>query len=385
MIGSLPTRREFLQRASLSGVALGLALRASAAEPQPKVDAPTLTVIAGKPRERGRQYGGKFRDGIRAFLDREIYRAFLDKPASKDDMLSYAGACAGTVRTYSPVIHDELEGMAEGSGLSLEELVLITLHEELFHRGPLPKHGHCTAVAVGPPDVADGRTYVGQTWDWMESVAGVSSVLHWKRPEGPSLLAYAYPGLWVGAGLNSAGLALCWTSAALGNKALTARVGIPSYVLLTHLLYQETLRDAVAEAKRATHAGWFTFVLADGRGNLVNIEGSPQDLAVEEHRGRLARVDYGSRPMTGTAEREKVRLHPRCQKMYDLLAEASGKTDLAALQHFLEDPRCGICGGKGTIDLMIFDTTRREAYVSRGPSYGVAWKRFRFDNRPTGP
>ena len=42
--------------------------------------------------------------------------------------------------------------MAEGSGLRPEEIVLITLHEELYHRGVLPKVPHCTAVSVGPPD-----------------------------------------------------------------------------------------------------------------------------------------------------------------------------------------------------------------------------------------
>ena len=58
-----------------------------------------------------------------------------------------------------------------------------------------------------------------------------------------------YPGLWVGAGLNAAGLALCWTSADLGKNGIGARVGIPSYALLTHLLYQETLKDVAAEAR----------------------------------------------------------------------------------------------------------------------------------------
>jgi hypothetical protein len=34
--------------------------------------------------------------------------------------------------------------------------------------------------------------------------------------------------------------------------------------------------------------------------------------------------------------------------------------------------------GKGTIDMMIFDTTERVAWLSRGPSYRVDWKEFRF-------
>ena len=378
-------RRQFLAQAAATGLSLagGSALAkwgVAADKEAPAAGAiPPLTLIAGKPRERGRIYGGRFKAAIRDFLDREIYQAFTQKPSPKDDMLRYAGACGKEVRRYTPIIHDELEGIAEGAGLELDEVLLVTLHEELYHRGVLPKIDHCTAIAVGPPDTADGSTYVGQTWDWMQSVFGLSSILHWKREEGPSLLSYAFPGLWVGAGLNSAGLALCWTSADLGNKALGARVGIPAYVLLAHLMYQESLEAVEQEARRAKNAGWFTFVMADGEGRLCNIEGSPQALAVERSKGRLARVSFGTRQMTGTAEGAQVPLHPRCVQMNKLLAGSAGKTDLAAIQHFFEDAGCGICAGRSTIDMMVYNATRREAWLSRGPEYGIDWKRFTFD------
>jgi hypothetical protein len=192
------------------------------------------------------------------------------------------------------------------------------------------------------------------------------------------VLGYGFPGLPVGAGVNSAGIALCWTSADLGNKALGARVGVPSYVLLTHLLYQKDLDAVEREAKRDRHAGWFTFVLADGNGNLLNVEGSPKGVTVERVKGRLARVGFGSREMTGTPAGQPVKLHARCQKMYDLFAGSAGKTDLPTLERFFEDPKCGISVGKGTIDMMVFDTTARVAHLSRGPSYAVAWREFGF-------
>src|SRR5262249_10805005 len=151
--------------------------------------------------------------------------------------------CAKEVKNYAPLIHDELEGMAEGSGLKLEEVVLITLQEEVgYQQGMLPPSGHCTVLAAGSPDTSDGNTYVGQNWDWPDPIYGISSLLLWKRPEGSHLLAYAYPGLWVGAGLNSAGIALCWSSGAqrVGEKLGGPRVGIPAYVLIAQMLYQDT-------------------------------------------------------------------------------------------------------------------------------------------------
>src|SRR5262245_58613370 len=232
------------------------------------------TVIEGKPRDRGRADGTQFRDAIRDFLAKEIDAAFIGKPSTKQQMLQYAAACGKVVRVECPLVADEFQGIADGAGLTFDEIVLINLHEELYHRTDLPKHGHCTAVAVGPPDSGNKHTYVGQTWDWMQSVAGKSRVTEWRRVDGVSVLAYGFPGMPMGAGMNAEGIALCWTSAALGNKGQAPRVGIPSYMLIAHLLAQKDLDSVIKEVKKNKHAGWFTFVMADGKGRLVNIEGS---------------------------------------------------------------------------------------------------------------
>jgi isopenicillin-N N-acyltransferase-like protein len=382
------SRRDFLrQAAGCTAAAAGWRPieRALAADSgPPKAADHTLTVIAGSPRERGRQYGRTFQGPIRSFLDKEIYAKFTTPSISRDDLLRYAGACARVIKDYSPLVTDELEGMAEGSGLRLEEVVLLTLHEEVGKKGVLPKVEHCTALAAGPPATRDGNTYVGQNWDWMASVYGLSQMLLWKRPEGPSVLAYSFPGLWIGAGLNAAGLALCWTWGEMrGIKG--PRVGIPSYVLIAQMLYQDTLQAALAEARRATHAGWFTFVLADGAGQLANVEGTPEKLAVETGRGHLARADFGSRAITGTPEGQPIKYHPQCQRMGDLLAGSAGKLDRATLQGFFGDHQSTICkhaDAKGgfTLDAMLFNTTKREAHVSRGPGCSGRWQRFGFEN-----
>jgi predicted choloylglycine hydrolase len=385
----LVNRRGFLGQVGAYTTAAGLGwlgrTTAAAAEAVdwPKAPDNKLAIISGKPRERGRQYGKQFADAISEFLDKEIVKPFGGK-STLDDMLRYGGQCAKAIKDYSPEIADEMEGMAEGSKLRLEELVVITLHEEMYHQGVLPKADHCTAVAAGPPDTDDKNTYVGQTWDWYVSLYGASQMLLWKRPEGPSLLTYSYPGLWVGAGMNSEGIALCWTSTQ-GLDIPGPRVGIPSYVLIAQMLYQKTLKDAIEEAKRAQHAGWFTFVLADREGNLANVEGSPKDGAIEHHKGHLVRVYYGSRKMTGTAEGKPVAYHERCQKVYEMLGEAKGKVNGKFLQDVFSNT--GICScepsknGRDvrTIDAMLFNTSKREALVTRGPIGKRDWKRFTFE------
>ncbi len=370
------SRREFIQQAAAWSVVQG-----GPGRKEPPAYAPDhqLTVISGRPRSRGLQYGRIFKDRIHAFLDKEIYGTFAKNPPSKDDLLRYAGGCAEQIRRYSPVIIEEMEGMTEGSGLPIEETVLVTLHEELWHRGLLPAPEHCTAVAAGPPDTRDGNTYIAQSWDWMQSVYGMSSLLLWKRPEGPSVLSYSFPGLWVGAGMNSRGVALVWTSTQNPMKAPGPLVGIPTYVLLAQMLYQDSLRDAVEEARRAKHAGWFTIVMGDGRGRLVNVEAAPGELEVELSRGSLARTYHGTRKMTRTPEGQPVKFHPQVQRMLGLLAGKKGQLDRLALQGFYGDHQSTICKHYSTLDVVLFNATQREAWLERGPGCSGRWKRFAFD------
>jgi len=282
------------------------------------------------------------------------------------------------------MIAEELDGIAAGSGLSLNEIVLINLHEELYHRGSLPKHGHCTAVALAPPETGSSAL-VGQTWDWMQTVAGKSSVLEWRRGEGATVLAYGFPGMPFGAGMNEHGIALCWTSAALETQGVSPRVGLPSYVLIAHLLAQSDLDSVIRVAQRNRHAGWFTFVLADGEGNLVNIEGSPNGVAIEKSSTSLVRVGYGTAQMQGTTSDAVPAQHPRCAKLCRLLEGSRGRTNQEMLQHYFADPTHEISVAASTIDMMIFNTTARTATLSRGPDFGVAWRDFRLTAEPKLP
>jgi hypothetical protein len=338
-------------------------------------------VVDGAPRERGIAYGKRFKDSIHQFLQQEIYEALGGKRVSKEEMLSYGAACGKVTREVCPMVAEEIEGIAAGAGMTYDEIILIHAHEELYHRSGLP--GHCTAIAVSPSDSGDGHTYVGQTWDWMPRLAGVSSVTEWRRDDAPSVLVYGYPGMPMGAGLNSQGIALCWTSGGSPKvKKTSPRIGVPAYALITHLLAQNDIESVIREAKRDKHAGWFTFVIADGDGNLVNIEGSPQDVEIERNNSRLARSYYGTHKMTAAEAGQPAELHPRCQQMYKLLEQTTGKNDRKTLERYLTGREYGIMGWKSpknkTIDVLMFDTAARKAYFSRGPEYGLEWREFGF-------
>src|SRR5262245_48121735 len=111
------TRREFLQQTAAWGTVFAAGLGGRAADQDAAKPAfSTLTLISVKPRARGRQYGSKFKESIKSFLDKELYAAF-GKENPPQAQLRYAGQCLKAIKELSPIIYDELEGMAEGSGL----------------------------------------------------------------------------------------------------------------------------------------------------------------------------------------------------------------------------------------------------------------------------
>lgn len=327
-------------------------------------------ILTGTARERGEAYGRLYKVDIREFLNREIYAAFLGKPYSKQELLDYAKACGEVTREVCPLVAAECEGIATGAAMSYDEIILINLHEELHHFPKKKLPGHCTGVAIAPSDSGDGHTYVGQTWDWMTSVAGKSSIVEWQRKDGPSVIPYGFPGMPMGAGINSNGIALCWTS---GTGIQTLHAGVPSYLLIGHLLAQPDLDSVIREANRNKHAGIFTFVFADADGNLLNIEGTPGEVATERPKERLARAYFGTRQMTHAKPGEPVKLFPRCENMYNLLEKTTGKNDLQMLQRYFTEHEYEIVQWKSpktkTIDIMVFDTAARTAHVTRGPDF----------------
>lgn len=369
----MQSRREMLRTLAVSAAAPWMNLSRGMAADESSPFPPLLT-ISGSPAERGRTYALRFRQEIEAFLDREIWEAFTNRPASRQEMLAYGEACQPEIRRYCPEVLEEIEGVARAIERPVAEVVLLHAHEELTHNPTLKPNGHCTGLGITKPYTADEKTFLCQTWDWMPSAFGRSRMLLWQRGNGPSVLAYGFPGLPIGAGVNSEGIAFVWNSA--NSPEGRIRTGIPSYTLLTHLLYQPTLDDIVAESRRARNAGLFTFMFANAQGRMVSIEGDGNRIVVEEvSGGAFARhCNLGTRAFTKTPPGLKTPIPDgRCRKIFDLATTTQHPIRIRDLQRFLADPKLGIDHGTLTIDLMIFDCQQKTATISRGQHYGVHW------------
>ena len=150
--------------------------------------------VKGAPRACGRQYGESQAEAIEAFLHMEV------TPDPK--RLRYAARCWEHLKRWEKHVVEFARGMAEGSKLSVEEVTLLLLHEEIAHTN------HCTAIGATGAGTKDGRPIIGENWDWNARLYPWPSLLRLRSDITPAALHYTFPGLWAGAGMNEHGMSL---------------------------------------------------------------------------------------------------------------------------------------------------------------------------------
>lgn len=177
---------------------------------------------------------------------------------------------------YAPAIHAEVEGMAEGAGVSVPELILLGGFTDMVDvlRAPVGEDD-CTALLV-PESHADAA-YLAQTWD-MHDTAGPYIVMCSIEPDsGPAALVYTTAGCVGQMGMNEAGICV-------GINNLTAgegRLGVTWPYVVRRVLAQTDLEQALACVAEADLAGAHNYLLMDASGRGYNVEAMPGKVAID--------------------------------------------------------------------------------------------------------
>ena len=229
--------------------------------------------LSGEPYDRGHKYGEACKNLIARMIEEQFYQEFSGR-LTKDQMLKHARKYEPFIQNYSPEIAEELKGMADGSGRSYDEIVMVNALEEL---GAF-ESSRCTTFAATGKATRDGVTYAGQSWDGMESEwwdGEIGLLFKVRRKNGPDALNYTNPGILTCAGLNSKGISINWNTV----PRLEMTTGVPTYIIVAEILRQKTLGDALDAVLRADRAGCFNFVITDDT-ELYAIEATPNDVDV---------------------------------------------------------------------------------------------------------
>ena len=289
-----------------------------------------VTQIKGTPRNCGRAYGEAFATAMLGFCKQEL------RPDKRK--LAYARTCWKHTLKHAPTSAQFVQGMAEGSHLSLDHAALLTLHEEIYHEP------HCTAFAATRGATRGGKTIVAMNWDWAPNLYPWAGLLKLSMQGSPRAALYHYPGIWASAGVNEHGLSLMWTGGGYLPK-VAPLVGVPTYILIAEILRLKSVDEAIVFLASVPIAGCFLFHLGDAQGNIAVVEAAAGKQFVDRTGDLLFRANhYTCRDIVACSAQSDplpkeggVTTFFRYRRMKQLMAQHAGKITPTVAKAVLTD------------------------------------------------
>ena len=330
--------------------------------------------VAGLPREMGRQIGEAAGDEIRGFCNVALSLANKFVRVSRATAYGVVAKALQGAERYSPDMVEELRGMAEAAKVSLEEIMLLQVRNQLQ---PDSDAG-CTSLALAAGGRRRTSGLVAQNWDNDPDLQPFTIVLT-RRPVGkPALMTITQAGLIAYIGFNEAGIGLCLNSL----PAPARSIGVPHYFTVRGIYEADSLEGAVQAVRRADRAIPANIMLTTPQGpadlevTLDNVH-VLQDAAL----GGVTHTNHCRHPeLLSINEQfpELIQSHDRQRRVDNLLDLPRRSPDLVEIQKLLRDhegyPR-SICrhpnddlrtGIWETIFSVIIEPQARRMHISRG-------------------
>ena len=250
---------------------------------------PYITVVAdGTHREIGRAIGEAARDQVIAAI--EWYEENIRALAGMEwaEAVRRSGQYLTRARRHLGQYVEELAGVAEGAGLSLEALAVPNCGEELtcHAQGPSPMEAGrwCTAIAVA----ANGRHIVGQNIDWYAVDLDKNVLFDVTNPSGVRFLTLTGVPYLPCLGMNSAGITYAGNSV-FGNDE---RMGIPNLFIRRWTLEAGTVDEGCRRARHPRRARGSNHLFADMSGRIADLETSATAFRLSEEKGMMVHTNH---------------------------------------------------------------------------------------------
>ncbi len=340
--------------------------------------------LQGDSRQRGEQHGHLLRKPIERAIG--FYFPFFTRHLGLDrnEVRRRAATFIEPTSRLSAALMAEYEGIAAGSGQTLEDIFVLSARYEItFEEFAL---GECSNVYVGPASSATGHTLLGQNWDWRPEVMEFRAVFVARADDGPDhvmITECGQPGKY---GLNQFGLGLvgaglnCTEKTGLGDQLFVA--------LGRAALEHEKLSGAVERLGRFAPRSTVNVLVAEAERMGVDFEYAPRtvgrrDLAPDEvywHTNHCREVDE---PCTFENSRQRGR-------RWAVLADVPGPIEPSTVKAWLADRQSSgdsICqlhdphqadspSRIQTLSSVVLDLGSRTLWASDGPSCQSSYRPF---------
>ncbi len=326
--------------------------------------------VTGTPLEMGRQLGESARQEIRGFVEIALEQVNRTATVSKAEAVNRCQQTLPFIAAYNPAQMEEIQGMAEGSGVAVLDLILLQIRNQFG-----ASDSACTAFSVAAELTGGKGSIVAQNWDNDPDLNPFTLVLI-RRPVGkPSHLNVTQAGLIGYIGFNELGIGVCLNTLPAPSRVL----GVPHYSTVRAILESTTLKEAVQAVSRAPRAIPANILLATPQGP-ADLEVTIDDVHVlrDEDRGFLVHTNHCLHPELEHNNQkfpELIQSRPRKARAEELLRQTQAQDSLEQiLTDHQEHPR-SICrhtnddpvhGFWKTVFSVIIEPDQRLLRLSRG-------------------
>ncbi len=237
--------------------------------------------LSGSAREQGRAHGEELRKVIAVV--REKWRASLatrfgvHPDAFIREMLAET-KFVDAMKRWSPSLIDEIEGIAEGSGRSLDETIAFQCMDEewwfgtMRYRNPAPSSDACSIIAIRG---ADGRAPIlAQNMDLRAYYDGGQVMIEVATDRGPRASIMTICGMIGLCGANDRGLGI--TVNTLWQLPYAAD-GLPVACVMREILARENVTEALRWIREPRHASGQHYLVGDP-GGFASFEASAKSV-----------------------------------------------------------------------------------------------------------
>ena len=269
-----------------------------------------IVELTGAPRQWGRIHGetlrariaethAHWRDNIATEYDADVDR-FIDEFLA-------ATRFPVAMERWTPGLIDEIEGIAEGAGQPLHDMLALQFMDErwLFDRARKAAARkaddatgadgkNCTSFGDARP--AGGPTLMGQTMDIEAWSEGLQALLHMRDADGTETYLFTIAGFLGLLGLNGHGVGICCNALF---ELDHCDDGLPVAAVVRGVLRQHDADAAAAFVHRIRHASGQNYVIG-GPGAVMSLECSAASVATYTPAEGATRICHTNHPFSNS-------------------------------------------------------------------------------------
>lgn len=242
--------------------------------------------LSGTHYEIGYQHGEFFKDTIHRIIKdnastliEQIENKAHNKVTEKE-LHEFSERYMPYAQEYCPEMMEEIRGIADGAGVSFEDIFFINCHLDMRDLTyPFLSQEMmlgCTTFGASCTATRNGESIIAQTYDWGDIFQCGSALLRIKAIGEPEVLVFTIAGMVGCAGMNSNGIALVINRLV----AKDSKPGVPYPFIIRKALMQVRIGNGIYSVTNANRSSGLFYLVGDLNGEMIGIECSAKDYYV---------------------------------------------------------------------------------------------------------